>query len=80
MLEHKSGVEHRRKEQRLGAMLGIVGIDARDVAQIQNAAGGGAVQGTEETDNAINGQDGTKMQGGNKDQSLCRFDEYCLTM
>ena len=44
LLEYEGGVDHRGEKQRLAAMLGIVGIDARDMAQIEDAAGGGAVQ------------------------------------
>ena len=41
-------------------MLGIVGVGARDLAQIQDAAGGCPVQGAQETDRAVNGQNDTE--------------------
>jgi hypothetical protein len=43
-------------------MLGIAGIGARDMAQIENAAGGSPVQGAKKADDAIDGQNGHRKR------------------
>ena len=80
VFQHESGIDDRRQEKRLGAMFGIAGIDPRDVTQIEDAAGGSAVQRREKTYDAVDGQYGTNETGGNKSRSLGRFDEYWLTI
>lgn len=61
-------------------MFRIGGVEARDMAQIKDAAGGRAIQRTKKANNAVGGQCGYQISGGNKGRSLGPFDEFCLTM
>lgn len=61
-------------------MLRIGGVEARDMAQINDAAGGRAVQRTEKANNTIEGQCGYQVSGSNRGLSVRQFGEFYLTM
>jgi hypothetical protein len=50
------------------------------MAQINDAAGGRAVQRTEKANNTIEGQCGYQVSGSNRGLSVRQFGEFYLTM